>query len=121
MFAVAVISTAAALRLGEKNQEIGLRLAQIKGQRDRITADFERIRRAETAAQEKLFESLTAQARVGRFSGRAGQRFGSLDALARAARLGRELHLPRGAVRRATRRGDRLPGPARPPAGPRLG
>jgi serine/threonine protein kinase/WD40 repeat protein len=92
--AVAAISTAAALRLGEKNQAIGRQLSQIKGQRDRINADLVRIRRAEADAQQKLFESLTAQARAGRFSGRAGRRFDSLDALARAAQLGRELRLP---------------------------
>jgi WD40 repeat protein len=41
-------------------------------------------------AQDKLFDSLKAQARAGRFSRRAGQRFDSLDALTQAARIGRE-------------------------------
>jgi eukaryotic-like serine/threonine-protein kinase len=41
-------------------------------------------------AKDKLFDSLKAQARAGRFSRRAGQRFDSLDALTQAARIGRE-------------------------------
>jgi len=41
-------------------------------------------------AQDKLFDSLKAQARAGRFSRRMGQRFDSLDALTQAARIGRE-------------------------------
>ena len=45
-------------------------------------------------AQDKLFDSLKAQARAGRFSRRAGQRFDSLDALTQAARIGRERGIP---------------------------
>ena len=67
---------------------------QIEGQRDQISEDNLRIRRAENETREKLFEALTAQARVGRFSHRVGQRFASLDALAQATEIARELNLP---------------------------
>jgi len=45
--------------------------------------------------RENLFESLTAQAQARRLSRRVGQRFESLNALARAAAIARELKLPR--------------------------
>ena len=54
----------------------------------------DQIRRSETQANEKLFESLAAQARATRFSRRMGQRFDSLDALGKAATIARELKLP---------------------------
>ncbi len=74
------------------------------------------IREAETLGRERLFESLTAQARARRLSRQMGQRFDSLEALAQAAAIARELKLPARAARSAPRRGDRLPGPARPEA-----
>jgi eukaryotic-like serine/threonine-protein kinase len=57
-------------------------------------AQRDQISRAERRTQENLLESLLAQARATRFSRQAGQRFGSLDALDRAARIARELELP---------------------------
>jgi serine/threonine protein kinase/WD40 repeat protein len=63
-------------------------------QRDRIGGQRDEIRQAEIWGREQLFESLTAQARAGRFSRQMGQRFDSLDALDRAARIGRDLKLP---------------------------
>jgi WD40 repeat protein/tRNA A-37 threonylcarbamoyl transferase component Bud32 len=54
----------------------------------------DQIRRAEHKTREGMFESLTAQARATRFSRQAGQRFDSLEALDRAARIARELKLP---------------------------
>ncbi|MFI5455450.1 MAG: protein kinase [Isosphaerales bacterium] len=56
--------------------------------------DNDRIRSAGRQTRENLFESLTAQAQARRFSRRIGQRFESLDALARAAAIARELKLP---------------------------
>ena len=46
-----------------------------------------RTQEAEDSATEQLWQSLAAQARAGRSSRRAGQRFASLDALRRAAAL----------------------------------
>jgi WD40 repeat protein/tRNA A-37 threonylcarbamoyl transferase component Bud32 len=54
----------------------------------------DQIRRADHKTREGLFESLTAQARATRFSRQVGQRFDSLEALDRAARIARELKLP---------------------------
>jgi WD40 repeat protein/tetratricopeptide (TPR) repeat protein len=51
-------------------------------------------RQARAEAREQLFASLIDRARAGRYSRRAGQRFDSLEALGRAARIGRELRLP---------------------------
>ena len=59
-----------------------------RGQRDQI-------RQMDRTTRENLFESLTAQAQARRFSRRIGQRFESLDALARAADIARDLKLPR--------------------------
>ena len=54
-----------------------------------------------------------AQARATRFSRQVGQRFESLDALDRAARIARELEAAAGTVRSHPRSGDRLFGPPR--------
>jgi serine/threonine protein kinase len=54
----------------------------------------DQIRQAETHSRVRLFEALKAQARAGRFSHRAGQRFASLDALAQAADIARQLQYP---------------------------
>ena len=56
--------------------------------------DNDRIQSADRQMRENLFDSLTAQAQARRFSRRVGQRFESLDALARAAAIARELKLP---------------------------
>ncbi len=53
-----------------------------------------RIQRAQGETQEQLFKALYTQARAGRFSRQMGQRFGGLDALAKAAAIARELKLP---------------------------
>jgi eukaryotic-like serine/threonine-protein kinase len=49
---------------------------------------------AEHGQREQLLESLMAEARVKRFSGRGGQRFGTLEAIRKAAALARELERP---------------------------
>jgi WD40 repeat protein len=57
-----------------------------------------RARRAEQDATEKLWGSYLAQARAGRWSGRAGRRFESLEALAKAAAIRPTLELRNEAI-----------------------
>jgi WD40 repeat protein len=68
--------------------------ARLAVQRDRANWNSRRAQIAERDSLAKLGDSYLAQARAGRFSGRVGQRFGSLDALAKAARIARSLDLP---------------------------
>ena len=65
-----------------------------RDQRDQIGRHLGHIQEAETRGRERLFESLTAQASARRHSRQVGQRFDSLDALAQAAAIARELKLP---------------------------
>jgi serine/threonine protein kinase/WD40 repeat protein len=85
--AAAVLTTALA---------IGATLAAwtFRGQRDQIGRHLGQIQQAETRGQERLFESLAAQASARRQSRRVGQRFDSLDALAQAATIARALKFP---------------------------
>ena len=57
-------------------------------------AQRDQIRRADRETRESLFESLSVQAHSTRISGQVGQRFESLKAIERAARIARELKLP---------------------------
>ncbi len=50
--------------------------------------------RAEGQAMRRLYAALVAQARAGRLSRRMGQRFDSLDLLAEATQMAREMNLP---------------------------
>jgi WD40 repeat protein/tetratricopeptide (TPR) repeat protein len=54
----------------------------------------DQIRQAEAKGRVSLFEALFEQGRAKRYSRQAGQRFQSLDALERAARIGHELGFP---------------------------
>jgi eukaryotic-like serine/threonine-protein kinase len=65
-----------------------------RAQRDQIRGQRDQIRQADRKTNENLLDSLTEQARATRFSRQVGQRFESLDALDRAARIARELKLP---------------------------
>jgi eukaryotic-like serine/threonine-protein kinase len=56
-----------------------------------LSAALGRARDAEQDAEKKLFESLVAQARATRLSGRSGQRFDSLKTLEEAVRIARSL------------------------------
>ncbi len=56
-------------------------------------AQRDHVRSADRKTRENLFESLVAQAQARRVSRQVGQRFDSLDALDRAARIARELKL----------------------------
>ena len=78
---LAIVSTVAALIYRDRNQQ--------------AVRDNLQIRRAQNETREQLFEALQAQARAGRFSRQMGQRFDSLDALAKAAGIARDLKLPR--------------------------
>jgi len=49
---------------------------------------------AEVQGRHRLFEARVAQAKAGRFSHRIGQRFDTLDAVAQAAQIARDLKLP---------------------------
>ena len=65
-----------------------------RAQRDEIAGQRDEIRRAENQTRLQLFEALHDRARAGRLSRQMGQRFNSLDALERAARIGHYLKLP---------------------------
>ena len=68
-------------------------------------AQRDQIRRAERETRESLFESLSVKAHSTRISAQVGQRFESLKALERAARIAREPKLPEEHwIRSATRR-----------------
>ena len=59
-----------------------------------IAEQAEKLKRSDIDSREKLFESQVERARAGRFSHRVGQRFESLDALAKAAKIGWGLDYP---------------------------
>lgn len=64
----------------------------------RIAHESERARNAEVDATEKLWDSYLAQARATRHTGRAGQRFDSLEVLGRAAAMRPALELRNEAI-----------------------
>ena len=59
-----------------------------------VLAYAEDLERSETRARGELFRSKVSEARASRLSGEIGQRFGSLDAISEAAKIGRELGHP---------------------------
>jgi eukaryotic-like serine/threonine-protein kinase len=61
---------------------------------EQIADDARRLELSEIDGRRKLFDAQVERARAGRFSRRVGQRFDSLDALDKAAKLGRGLGLP---------------------------
>ena len=64
----------------------------------RIRNEVLRVKSAEEAGREKLWQSYLDQARAGRWSGRAGRRFDSLEALAKAADIRPTLELRNEAI-----------------------
>jgi serine/threonine protein kinase/WD40 repeat protein len=78
--ATAVVGVVMSVRL---NEALG------QAQTDRDTA-----RAAVQDGKHKLFESLVSDAKARRFSGRLGQRFGTLESIRKAAALARELEMP---------------------------
>ncbi|MGH7227359.1 MAG: serine/threonine-protein kinase, partial [Gemmataceae bacterium] len=77
---VAVVASLAALWLAEEQQATRQQL--------------QLTQQAEDKATRRLYSSLVVQARASRLSRRMGQRFDSLKALAEAADMAREMHLP---------------------------
>ena len=57
----------------------------LRQERNVALSNWDRAEQAEQDALDKLWDSYLAQARAGRWSGRMGQRFNSLEALAKAA------------------------------------
>src|SRR5262249_5160316 len=78
---VAIISTGAAVTLRRERDRIGV-------ERTKALTALRRSAEAERARTEELGRSYLAQSRAWRYSGLAGRRRRSLDALAEAARLG---------------------------------
>jgi serine/threonine protein kinase/WD40 repeat protein/tetratricopeptide (TPR) repeat protein len=70
---LAIVSTIAAWNYGIQNR--------------RISDELDKVKKTEQAAKEQEFEARVAQARAGRFSRQAGQRFESLKAVAKASRI----------------------------------
>jgi hypothetical protein len=60
----------------------------------RAQADRDRALEAEQERKKQLFESLVSQAKAQGFSGRLGQRFGTLESIKKAATLAHELEMP---------------------------
>jgi serine/threonine protein kinase/WD40 repeat protein len=61
---------------------------------DQANTDRDKARDAERQGKKQLFESLVSDAKARRFSGRVGQRFGTLESIRKAAALARELEMP---------------------------
>ncbi len=59
-----------------------------------LSAALAQSRQAERDRKQQLFESLVSEAKAQRFSGRGGQRFGTLESIRKAADLARELEMP---------------------------
>jgi WD40 repeat protein len=85
--AVATLS-AAVLLLLTVSAVVGVALSVSRGKA------LEEARDAGRLAKEQLLASYVSEARARRFSGRAGQRFGTLEAVRKAAALARELEMP---------------------------
>ncbi|WP_169974465.1 protein kinase domain-containing protein [Tautonia rosea] len=85
---VAVVASTTALRLNESAGRLTVAL-------ERQTDARRRAEAAEAVALEREYEALVAQARASRFSGRAGQRFGTLKAVREANALLTRLGLDR--------------------------
>jgi serine/threonine protein kinase/WD40 repeat protein len=91
---VATLSTAMLLLLtvtavGGVVMSLWLNNALGQAQKDR-----DKAWEAERERKKQLFESLVAEAKAQRFSGRVGQRFGTLESIRKAAALARELEMP---------------------------
>jgi WD40 repeat protein len=84
---LAVVSTVAAIRLDAQRDRAERSRREAEGNLQRAVA-------AEEEKQEQLWQELVARAKAGRFSRRVGQRFDSLAALGRAARMARERQMP---------------------------
>jgi WD40 repeat protein len=77
----------AALLLNQERTQTLRNLARAEGAEKDLREQLTLTERAEREKSDKLWQSYLDQARAGRFSRQMGQRFDSLDALAKAARL----------------------------------
>jgi WD40 repeat protein len=92
--AVASLLVCVAALLGGIAIAASMAAARLKYERDLAQKNLRRAQIAERDALVKLGDSYLAQAEAGRFSGRVGQRYASLDALTQAAAIARYLNLP---------------------------
>jgi eukaryotic-like serine/threonine-protein kinase len=76
-----------AFQLRMQGDQIAEQRNRVVDERNRALGLLQRAQQAERDQSRLLYESLLAQARAGRFSGRPGRRFDSLAAIARAAAI----------------------------------
>jgi serine/threonine protein kinase/WD40 repeat protein len=89
-----VVSTLQAIRATEAE---GLARTRLQAETEAQNATRQQLRLTEEAQEQatrRLYDARLAQARAGSLSRRVGQRFDSLDALAEAAKIARDLNLP---------------------------
>jgi WD40 repeat protein len=91
--AVAISAAAVLLLLATVAAVSSVAAVWLRQQRDTALASWNRAEQAEKDAEERLWQSLLDRARAGRWSGRMGRRFDSLQALHEAARLRPSLQL----------------------------
>jgi serine/threonine protein kinase/WD40 repeat protein len=84
----------ALLDLAEEQKATQRELGRAQLAESTATRELERAQKAEEKATRELFDSLVAQARANRLSRRSGQRFVTLEILARATTMARQLQLP---------------------------
>jgi WD40 repeat protein len=92
--AVAILLTCVASLLVTIAVASSILAARLAFERDLANWNSRRAETAERDSLARLGDSYLAQARAGRFSGRLGQRFGSLDALAKGAHIALTLKIP---------------------------
>ena len=112
-----VVSAWQAIRATEAE---GLAQTRLQAETEAQNATRAQLRLTEEAqekATRRLYDARLAQAKAGSLSRRVGQRFDSLDALAEATKIARDLNLPEEQSPGTAQRGHRLPGPARPAPG----
>jgi WD40 repeat protein len=83
--------------LAERDLTSGIQ--ELQATQQRLELSLDRVRDAEHEKTQRLFDSLVSGARASRWSGRTGQRFGSLQSLAEAAQLVAVLELGNDASR----------------------
>jgi serine/threonine protein kinase/WD40 repeat protein len=95
-WAVGVLVLAASTWLVARQRDAALNnLRRAERAEAEANQNLAKARRADREKTEKLGQAKLAQAQAGRWSGRAGRVFDSLQALAEAARIARSLNLPR--------------------------
>jgi serine/threonine protein kinase/WD40 repeat protein len=98
LISVAAVSTVAAFRLQDANEQTGRQLKRAETAESELTSSLEHMTTARRERTESLFESHLVRARAGRFGQQVGQRFQGLTAMAEAAQIATELNLPEARV-----------------------